>query len=34
MRNGVLAQITELERFSYGELQERWRALYGTEPPT
>lgn len=34
MRKGVLAQIAELPRLSHGELQERWRSLYGTEPPT
>lgn len=34
MRNGVLAQIAELQELSPAELQERWRALYGAEPPT
>ncbi len=34
MRNGVLKQITEIQTLSYPALQERWRALYGTEPPT
>lgn len=34
MRNGVLAQIAELQELSHAELHERWRALYGAEPPT
>ena len=34
MRNGVLKQITDLQTLSYQNLQERWRTLYGTEPPT
>jgi hypothetical protein len=34
MRNGVLAQIAELQELSHAELQERWRALHGAEPPT
>lgn len=33
MRNGVLAQITDLERLSRDELHERWRALFGGDPP-
>jgi hypothetical protein len=30
----VLKQITELERLPHAELKERWRELYGTEPPS
>ncbi len=33
MRNGILKQITELQRLSQAELKERWQELYGTEPP-
>ena len=33
MTRGVLRQIAELERLSRPELLERWRELYGTEPP-
>ena len=33
MRNGILKQITELQRLSQAALKERWRELYGTEPP-
>ncbi len=34
MKNGVLAQITELETLSFPELKARWRDLYGIEPPS
>jgi len=34
MRTCVLAQIAELQELTHAELQERWRALYGAEPPT
>lgn len=29
----VLKQIAQLPGLSFDELKERWRALYGTEPP-
>ena len=29
----VLKQIAQLPNLTYDELKERWRALYGTEPP-
>jgi hypothetical protein len=29
----VLKQIAQLPGLSFEELKERWRALYGTEPP-
>ena len=29
----VLKQIAQLPNLSFDELKERWRALYGTEPP-
>jgi len=29
----ILKQIAQLPRLSFGELQERWRALFGSEPP-
>jgi hypothetical protein len=32
-RQSVLRQITELPTLSMRELMERWRDLYGTEPP-
>ncbi len=31
--SGVLRQITDLQTLSFEELKERWRDLYGTEPP-
>ena len=34
MKNGVLAQITQLETLCFDELKARWRDLYGTEPPS
>ncbi len=33
MRKGVLKQITELEGLDRDGLKERWRSLFGTEPP-
>ena len=33
MTDTVLKQLTELERMSVAKLKERWRALFGTEPP-
>jgi len=32
-RGSVLRQISELDRLSFADLQERWRVLNGTEPP-
>jgi len=32
-QNTILKQIAQLPRLSFGELQERWRALFGSEPP-
>jgi hypothetical protein len=29
----ILNQLAELERLSMKDLKERWRALFGTEPP-
>ncbi len=34
MRNGILAQITELETLPIAALKARWRELYDTEPPS
>jgi len=34
MKKGVLAQITDLQRMTHPELLERWRSLYGSEPPS
>ena len=31
--NGVLRQLAELETLDMARLKERWRALFGTEPP-
>ena len=33
MKNGILKQVTELQSLALPELRERWRELYGTEPP-
>jgi Protein of unknown function (DUF2924) len=33
MSDTVLRQLAELPTLSVGELRERWRSLYGTEPP-
>lgn len=33
MRNGVLKQVAELERLDRKDLVERWRSLFGGEPP-
>ena len=33
MENSVLRQLTELQDMPYPALKERWRSLYGTEPP-
>ena len=30
----ILKQITDLQTLTHRELQERWRTLYGTEPPS
>lgn len=32
-QNTILKHIAQLPRLSFGELQERWRALFGSEPP-
>ena len=29
----ILSQLAELDRLGPVELKERWRALFGTEPP-
>ena len=34
MKNGILAQITELETLPIAALKARWRDLYDTEPPS
>ncbi len=34
MRKGILKQITDLEGLGRPELKERWRSLFGTEPPS
>ena len=33
MNGSVLAQVAELPRLSADGLRERWRALFGTDPP-
>ena len=33
MTDTILKQLAELERMSAPELKERWRALFGAEPP-
>jgi hypothetical protein len=33
MNDTVLRQLAELPTFSVAQLRERWRTLYGTEPP-
>jgi hypothetical protein len=33
MNNTVLRQLAELPTFSVAQLRERWRRLYGAEPP-
>ena len=33
MEPTVLRQLTELQDMPYPALKERWRSLYGTEPP-
>ena len=33
MEQTVLQQLTELEGMAYPALKERWRSLFGTEPP-
>lgn len=33
MSHNVLSQIAQIRQLSFPELQERWRALFGTEPP-
>ena len=33
MEQSVLQQVTELTGMSYQTLKDRWRSLYGTEPP-
>ena len=33
MKRSLLRQITELQHLDIAELKNRWRALYGTEPP-
>jgi len=33
MTDTILKQLAELERMSGPELKERWRALFGAEPP-
>ncbi len=33
MKAALLRQITELETMTLADLRERWRELYGTEPP-
>ena len=33
MGTRILNQLAELERLSMKDLKERWRALFGTEPP-
>ena len=32
-RNSVLRQLTALQKMSRTELEEKWKDLYGTEPP-
>ncbi len=33
MEATVLMHLTELQDMSYSSLKERWRSLYGTDPP-
>ena len=33
MERTVLAELTELPKMPYSALKDRWRSLYGTEPP-
>lgn len=33
MSQTVLKQVSEIQRLSLAELRERWRALFGTDPP-
>ena len=33
MATSVLKQLAEIDRLDFGILKERWRALFGTEPP-
>ncbi len=33
MSHNVLSQIAQIRQLSFPELQQRWRALFGTEPP-
>ena len=32
-RNSVLRQLTALQKMPFSELQDKWRDLYGSEPP-
>jgi hypothetical protein len=32
-RNSVLRQLAALQKMSLGDLKEKWKDLYGTEPP-
>jgi hypothetical protein len=32
-RNSVLRQLAALQQMSFHDLQEKWRDLYGSEPP-
>ena len=32
-RNSVLRQLAALQKMSLEELQDKWRDLYGSEPP-
>ena len=33
MTTSILKQLTELDRLDFEALKERWRALFGAEPP-
>jgi len=33
MSDSTLRQIAQLSKLSFPELQERWRSLFGSEPP-
>jgi len=33
MSDSTLKQITQLSKLSFPGLQERWRSLFGSEPP-
>ena len=33
METTVIRQLTELQNMAYSALKEKWRGLYGTEPP-